>query len=263
MQGSISPELVPGSGLTPVAGIYMVFLKIQLHTNLGIWPVLVININYRAANGEQVPVGELPEIDSTVFKGKKLNNCETIILLTALSAHVQPTLFDNAIQQYMPKGGEFPEFGGVKGTNTRYMLPTGDTALFLLAGTDADKRRQVLRYFDASHWFWTDYVLWLEHVKKGEPRMSGKLILHQEYVDLLTTGMVAKPAFSPEFPAKLVTTKMEWQDIILATKTATQIDDIKIWLHHNATFLQTWGMEKKIKPGYRALFYGPPAPEKL
>lgn len=210
------------------------------------------------ANGEPVPVVELPEIDSTAFKGKTLNHCETIILLTALSAHVQPTLFDNAIQQYMPKGGEFPEFGGVKGTNTRYMLPTGDTALFLLAGTDTNKRKQMLRYFDASHWFWTDYVLWLEHVKEGEPRMSGKLILHQEYVDLLITGMVAKPAFSPEFPAKLVTTKMEWEDIILAAKTANQINDIKIWLHHNGTFLQTWGMEKRIKPGFRALFYGPP-----
>lgn len=211
-----------------------------------------------AANGGQVPAAELPEIDSTAFKGKKLNHCETIILLTALAAHVQPTLFDTAIQQYMPKGGEFPEFGGVKGTNTRYMLPTGDTALFLLAGINTDKRRQVLRYFDSSHWFWTDYVLWLEHVKEGEPRMSGKLILHQEYVDLLTTGMVSKPAFSPEFPAKLVTTKMEWEDVILPAKTATQIDDIKIWLHHNNTFLQTWGMEKRIKPGFRALFYGPP-----
>ena len=211
-----------------------------------------------AANGDQVPAEELPEIESTAFKGKKLNHCETIILLTALSAHVQPTLFDNAIQPFMPKGGEFPEFGGVKGTNTRYMLPTGDTALFLLAGTDTDKRQQVLRYFDSSHWFWTDYVLWLEHVKEGEPRMSGKLILHQEYVDLLTTGMVSKPAFSPEFPAKLVTTKMEWEDVILPAKTATQIDDIKIWLHHNTTFLQNWGMEKRIKPGFRALFYGPP-----
>ena len=209
---------------------------------------------YFASNGDQFPAEELPNIDSTAFKGKKLNHSETIILLTALTAHVQPTLFDNAIQPFMPKGGEFPEFGGVKGTNTRYMLPTGDTALFLLAGTDTVKRQQVLRYFDSSHWFWTDYVLWLEHVKEGEPRMSGKLILHQEYVDLLTTGMVSKPAFSPEFPAKLVTTKMEWEDVILPAKTATQIDDIKIWLQHNPTFLQDWGMEKRIKPGFRALF---------
>lgn len=208
-------------------------------------------------NGNQVPAEELPEIDSSVFRVKQLNHYETIILLTVLAAHVQPTLFDNAIQQYMPKGGDFPEFGGVKGTNTRYMLPTGDTALFLLAGADIHQRSQVLSYFTPSHWFWTKSVLWLEQVKEGEPRMSGKLILHQEYVDLLTTGIVSKPSFGPEFPATLATTKMDWEDLVIQQKTAQQITDIKTWLNHNATFLNDWQMEKRIKPGYRALFYGP------
>lgn len=210
-----------------------------------------------AGNEGETPAGELPEIDNAVFGGKHLNYDETIILLTALAAHVQPTLFDNAIQQNLPKGGEFPEFGGVKGINTRYMLPTGDTALFLLAGTDTDKRRQVLRYFSPAHWFWTDNVLWLEQVKEGEPRMSGKLILQPEYVDLFTTGIVSKPAFGPDFPAKLVTTKMDWSDLVIPQKTAQQIADIKTWLNHNATFLNEWGMDKRIKPGFRALFYGP------
>jgi SpoVK/Ycf46/Vps4 family AAA+-type ATPase len=130
--------------------------------------------------------------------------------------------------------------------------------LFLLAGNDISKRRQVLGYFSSSHWFYTDNVLGLEYVKEGEPRMSGKIILQQDYVELFTTGIVSKPTFSPDFPAKLVTTKMDWADIIMHQKTVQQITDIKTWLHHNATFLQDWGMEKRIKPGYRALFYGPP-----
>ena len=88
--------------------------------------------------------------------------------------------------------------------------------------------------------------------------MSGKIILQQEYVDLFTTGTVSKPSFSPDFPAKLVTTKMEWDDVILNAKTAQPINDIKIWLQHNAHFMDDWGMDKKIKPGFRALFYGPP-----
>ena len=50
---------------------------------------------------------------------------------------------------------------------------------------------------------------------------------------------------------------MDWEDLVLNPKTAQPISDIKIWLHHNATFLKEWGMEKKIKPGFRALFYGP------
>jgi hypothetical protein len=205
-----------------------------------------------------LPAAELPHIDPSFFPGKHLNHYETIILLTALVTHIQPVLFNNAIEQYMPKGGEFPEFGGIKGSNTRYMLPTGDTVLFLLAGNDISKRKQVLGYFSPSHWFYTDNVLGLEYVKEGEPRMSGKIILQQDYVELFTTGIVSKPTFSPDFPAKLVTTKMDWTDLVMPQKTVQQITDIKTWLHHNTTFLKDWGMEKRIKPGYRALFYGPP-----
>ncbi len=208
-------------------------------------------------NAAELPAHESPELDGDIFPGKTLNYYETIILLTALSAHVQPAIFDNAIQQYMPKGGEFAEFGGVKGSNTRYMLPTGDTVLFLLAGADVAKRKQVLGYFISSHWFAAENVLTIESVKEGEPRMSGRIILHQEYVDLFTTGIVSKPAFSPEFPAKEVTTKMEWTDLVIPQKTAQQITDIKTWLHHNDHFLKEWSMERMIKPGYRALFYGP------
>src|SRR5205085_3214238 len=54
-----------------------------------------------------------------------------------------------------------------------------------------------------------------------------------------------------------ITTKMEWGDLILNPKTARPISDIQIWLQHNTTFLQDWDMNRKVKPGFRALFYGP------
>ena len=90
--------------------------------------------------------------------------------------------------------------------------------------------------------------------------MSGRIVLQDEYIDLFTTGKITGPYFGPDFPAKLVTTKMDWncQLPILNPKSAKQINDIKIWLNHNAFFMNEWGMDKRIKPGYRALFYGPP-----
>ena len=88
--------------------------------------------------------------------------------------------------------------------------------------------------------------------------MSGKIILQAEFVDLFTLGTVSKPTFSPDFPAKLVTTRMEWEDLIINKKTAEQLNDIKIWLCYNSILMQDWDMYKKIKPGYRTLFYGPP-----
>jgi SpoVK/Ycf46/Vps4 family AAA+-type ATPase len=88
--------------------------------------------------------------------------------------------------------------------------------------------------------------------------MSGRIILHQDYVDLFTTGSVMKPVFGPDFPAKNISTKMDWSDLILNFKTEQQILDIKTWLDHNEPFMKEWGMDKRVKPGYRALFYGPP-----
>ncbi|MBC7849470.1 MAG: ATP-binding protein, partial [Chitinophagaceae bacterium] len=182
---------------------------------------------------------------------------EYIILLLAMTTHVQPNLIDNITQQFLPNGGEFPEIGGVKGTNHRATIPTGETALFIIAGNDLSRRMQVMHYFSADHFFVKENVLNLESVKEGEPRMSGKLILQPEWVDLFTTGNVNAPTFGPEFPAKSIRTNMEWTDLVLNDKTAESINDISLWLNHNEEFLKEWGMEKKIKPGYRALFYGP------
>jgi len=181
---------------------------------------------------------------------------EYTILLLALVPHLQPNFLDAIIQQFLPNGGEFAEIGGVKGNNHRGTIPTGETALFILAGNDIAKRIQVSQYFSSDHFFAKENIIQLESVKEGEPRMSGKIILQQEYVDLFTTGIVSKPSFGLDFPAKLVTTKMEWDDLILSPKTAQPISDIKVWLQHNTAFMQGWGMDKKVKPGFRALFYG-------
>lgn len=187
----------------------------------------------------------------------QINIEEYIVLLIALFPHLQPNFLDNIIQQYLPNGGEFPEIGGVKGNNYRSTLPTGETALFILAGDDLSKRIEVSQYFSPDHFFAKENILQLEMVNNGEPRMSGKILLQQEYVDLFTLGAVTKPVFGPDFPAKNISTKMDWSDLILNPKTEQQIQDIKIWLDHNSSFINNWGMDKKIKPGFRALFYGP------
>lgn len=191
------------------------------------------------------------------FIKHKPNIEEYFILLLALMPHVKPNFIDAIIQQYLPDGGEFPEIGGVKGKNHRGTMPIGETALFILAGNDINKRLEASQYFSPDHFFAKENILRLESVQEGEPRMSGKIILKDEYVDLFTTGIVSRPAFGPEFPSKNITTKMEWADVIPNPKTTQAIEDIKTWLQHNNAFMNDWEMDKKVKPGFRALFYGP------
>jgi len=50
---------------------------------------------------------------------------------------------------------------------------------------------------------------------------------------------------------------MQWEDAVLNNTTSSQINDIMIWMQHNAKLLEDEVMKRKIKPGYRVLFYGP------
>lgn len=183
---------------------------------------------------------------------------EYLILLLGLLPHIKPNFLDTVIQQYFPGGADFPEIGGAKARNLRNMMPTGETALFILAGNDIYKKIQVSQIFSADHFFAKESILSLEHLDNDEPRMSGRIILHQDYVDLLTLGTTRKPSFGPDFPAKNISTQMDWCDLILNPKTEQQIQDIKVWLDHNEPFMNEWEMGRKVKRGYRTLFYGPP-----
>ena len=187
-----------------------------------------------------------------------LSSEEVVVLILSLVPHIDPGFFGSVISAYLPNGGDFPEFGGVKGKNHRGILPTGETALFVLAGTDVEKRAAIFRFFEENHLFARKNVLYLEKTEHGEPKMSGRLILDEEYVDLFVSGKISKPQLSSDFPAQRITTELEWTDLVLQEKTLAGIKEIETWLKYNDELLTGWKMHGKIKPGFRVLFHGPP-----
>ncbi|MEN8229433.1 MAG: ATP-binding protein [Bacteroidota bacterium] len=188
----------------------------------------------------------------------KPNVEEFIILLLALVPHIRPNLLDSIVQKHIPAGGDFPEIGGVKGENYRGMLPTGESAQFILFGNDVANRLRITHYFSENHFFRKKNILHIDQVKSGEPVMSGKIILSQEYVEILTLGIVLPPAFSSEFPARRIESQMNWNDLVLHQTTLEQVNDIRTWLMYNKKLEEDPIISRKIKKGYRVLFYGPP-----
>ncbi|MCF6333997.1 MAG: ATP-binding protein [Draconibacterium sp.] len=195
---------------------------------------------------------------SGFIKKNKLSHPEIVTLLLALIPHIAPEFINSIVYNYLPNGGDFPEIGGVKGKNHRGILPTGETVLYILAGKDIEKRIEVSKLFDENHLFARKNVLYLELVNTGEPKMSGRLILDDEYVDLFTIGKISKPKMNSDFPAQLITTELVWEDLVLQQKTLSEIKEIETWLKYNEKLLIAWKMHGKIKPGYRVLFHGPP-----
>jgi SpoVK/Ycf46/Vps4 family AAA+-type ATPase len=73
-----------------------------------------------------------------------------------------------------------------------------------------------------------------------------------------TIGDSKKPDYSIDFPAKLLTTPLAWDDLILDSSVMEELNEINSWIRHGETLMKDWGLEKKLKKGFRALFYGPP-----
>ncbi len=183
---------------------------------------------------------------------------EFVTLAVALVPHIIPAFFDELVAELLPQGGDFPAIGGVKGTNQRNTLPTGETVLFLLAGNDLARRLEVQKLFGSQHFFAKEKILYLEDLKPGEPAAAGRIILDTEYVELFTLGYVTPPRTGTGFPAQRINTELEWEDLILNPQTMSQLREAQTWIQHNDTLLYDWKMYRKVKPGFRALFYGPP-----
>jgi hypothetical protein len=204
---------------------------------------------------------DLPDSDTPFdhfISNNRLGPEELIVLFITILPHIDIAFLDRIIKEKLPDTGDFPLLGGIRGKNSRGFLPTGETAMFLLAGSDINKRIQYQKIFETEHLFNKLNVLWLEEVPDGEPKMSGRIILSSEYLELFITGKLALPKTSMNFPAQHIRTQMEWSDLVLNEQTFQQISDLQNWVLHHHILMQDVDMKRKLKPGYRALFHGPP-----
>ena len=183
---------------------------------------------------------------------------EIVVITLALVPHIRPHYFDSLIQDVYPNGGGFPHLGGIRGKGHRGFLPTGETALFLLAGEDLGQRFKWQYLFSTEHWFHKKQVIRLAVPEKNEPQMSGQLLMDQELIERVILGKITRPSFSMQFPAARITTEQTWEDLVLPTSTKNQIQDILTWLKYKEALFDGLEMGRKLKPGYRALFHGNP-----
>ena len=183
---------------------------------------------------------------------------ERVIVMLALMPHIKPQALDTFFLQNGALDRQFTQFGGWKGLSHGGFLPTGETAVFIIAGDEPIKRCEVVRMFQRDHWFYTSNILRLEGANEGEPFLSGQLRVSEEFLSHVLLNREYKPDYSIGFPAKLITTPLEWEDMVLDYQTHEALEEINNWIEHQHTIMEDWGLKRILKAGYRALFYGPP-----
>jgi hypothetical protein len=232
------------------------------------WFFRVLDTRIRMQFGHDCPYSDIfdvhpPEVvkDDSMY-GNFLNHydlsfAERVVFVLSLVPHIRPQMLDVFFTKNANSSRDFTEFGGRNGHSFPGFLPTGETGLFVLSGDDLARRFSFYYLFEAEHFFARHNILTLDNIKPGEPYLNGFLTLNREIVDFVTTGQVRKPLFGIDFPAKLIETQMDWDDLVLDPYTLDQVLEIKAWMKHGDELLYGLGLGKKIKPGFRSLFYGP------
>jgi hypothetical protein len=188
----------------------------------------------------------------------QLGTDERLLLALALVPHVRPQVLDELFVHNKNFDRPFTEFGGCKAKAHSGFLPSCETGAFLLAGDDLQRRLAVLPLFEPEHVLQRSGVLRITHDAAGEPALSAALGITREYLDRLTTGARHKPDYSVNFPAKLLTTSLHWDDLVLGGEVMHEVALLTTWIQHGHTVLHDWRLGRVLKPGYRSLFHGPP-----
>ena len=190
-----------------------------------------------------------------------LSTEERLVLILALAPHVRPQALDSFLIRNASLDLPFSEFGG-QGGSQRGFWPTAETASFLLAGDRLAARMATHRLFGAGAPLRRLGLLaWDEWPADGAaPRtlLGHPLQLGREALSLLVTGESCQPDYDGGLPARRLSTTLDWDQLVLAPQLQDKVDEIRAWIEHRDTLLRGWGLERRIKPGFRSLFYGPP-----
>lgn len=187
-----------------------------------------------------------------------LSTKQRLILALVMTPYVRPQLLDVFFvrNKYIDRG--HTEFGGLQAQGHSGFLPTIETALFALAGDSLQERFAVTQEFDDSAILFQEGILEKDLMGSFEPWTSSVLTMPKAMLDHLTTGAPYEPVYGRGFPAKKITTKRQWDDLVLPDSIINQLEEIADWVKYSPVLMQEWGMDAKLSPGYTALFYGAP-----
>lgn len=209
----------------------------------------------------EVPMPSLEQDNS--FYSRIVKHCgfgfrERLILALSLAPHIKPQALDRFFLKSKIYDRVYTEFGGLKGRYHSGFLPTGETAAFLIAGHNIEERIRIVDLFKPEHIFYKNNILKLNLNQGNEPLFSSGIEISEEYLTFFTSGNAYKPDFSTSFPAKRLSTRLDWSDLVLDPHVLGEVAEIAAWLEHQNTIMDDWGLSKQLKRGYRSLFYGPP-----
>ncbi|MEP5340732.1 MAG: ATP-binding protein [Algibacter sp.] len=233
------------------------------------WLSLVIHTRLELYFEQDTPYQSIDELLPPNVMGKEgtyaafiqktnLNTAERLVLILGLVPHIKPEVLDILLTKNKNYDRRYSEFGGLLLDEHAGLIPTAETGMFILAGDNLGRRLSYEYLFAEDHVFATEQVIKETGQKKAGPRLSRTWMVADEYIGSLISGKPYHPTYNADFPAQQITTRLEWEDIVLSRNTAEHLQEIRDWIAQGHVLMNDLKLGKMLKPGYKSLFYGPP-----
>ena len=192
------------------------------------------------------------------LKTNNLTDLERIILISTIASYLQVNVFDKFLIKNKVLNRPFTEFGGKVVGNKNIFIPTIETISFIYHGSNIRGRIEIETHFQNNHLFRRKNILYVNKDESFDSFLFSTISLSPEFIEFISEGKEYTPNYSSNFPANLLTTNLNWEDLVLHENVIDEIITINTWLKHIYEIQKNKFLSKKISNGYKALFYGPP-----
>ncbi len=179
---------------------------------------------------------------------------ERLVLILALLPHIRPDLTDYFKEIETASGSSL---NSVQGIQAQVFIPSAETALYLLAGSNLKLRLGFQSIFYPQHHFAQHGILSLESTPTGIPTWRGALQISREVLYQFSTGEELEPQTSPDFPASKLSTEQTWDDLVVPHPTRIRIQELLDWIKYYEEMAEHPEFARERK-GYRCLLVGEP-----
>lgn len=192
-----------------------------------------------------------------LIKDNAFGTTERLLIIAALAIVYKPEMYDRLQIKNKTLNKNFTEFGGFKDAESGAFIPTLRTVSFLLNESDLLRTVQIHSLFESKHIFITKKIINIA-VPKNRNIMDSTFSIGEELFVSITEGKPYKPNFSSNFPANILDTPLDWDDLVLEDSVMEEIRLIDTWLENKEELATDTKLYKKTSQGFKCLFYGLP-----
>ena len=220
-----------------------------------------LNIFFEKKDDKSIPPPNIENDESNYaifLKTNSITDLERVILISTIASYLQVNVFDKFLIKNKVLNRPFTEFGGKVIGNKNIFIPTIETISFIYYGLNIKGRIEIRTHFENNHFFRKKNILYINIDESFDSFLFATISLSPEFIEFISIGKDYIPSYSSNFPANLLTTSLNWDDLVLEENIMDEIKTINTWLKFKDEINNNKSLSKNITNGYKALFYGPP-----